>query len=223
MSENNIFIHQPDFLPWIGFFQKLKKSNIFVVLDDVQFIKRGWINRDKFIINGEPRWLTIPVKTKGNYCEIIKNIQIDYGTDWTRKFSKTLKHSYQNSPYFDKHFYNIIEIFYEKKKYLIDLNLKLLEYVIKYFNFKCKIIFSSSLDINLKKSERILEILKRLNADNYITGMGSVNYLDIEIFKKNEIKIVFCDYEFKKYPQNSKIFQEKLSILDYLFNTKEEI
>lgn len=194
-----------------------------MVLDDVQFIKRGWINRDKFIINGEPRWLTVPVKTKGNYHEIIKNIQIDYETNWMLKFSKTLKHSYQNSPYFNEHFFNIIEIFYEKKKYLIDLNLKLLEYVIKYFNYKCKIIFSSSLNINLKKSEKILGILKKLNADNYITGMGSVNYLDQEVFKKNEIKIIFCDYEDKKYPQNSKIFHEKLSILDYLFNNREKI
>lgn len=217
-----IFIHQPDFLPWIGFFQKLKKSDIFVVLDDVQFIRRGWINRDKILINNKHSWLTVPVKSKGKYEELIKNIMIDYSKNWVDEFSKTIFHNYHKCPYYEEHGPKMIKIFQKKQKYLIDLNMELIEYVSRYFKIKRKIIFSSSLKLKKKKSEKILEILKLLNANEYITGSGSKNYLDEKIFERENIKLNF--YNKLSNSRNDKTnTTEDLSIFDYMVKNNKNL
>jgi len=221
MSKNLIvFIHQPDFLPWIGFFEKLKVSDVYVVLDDVQFIRRGWINRDKIIINNNPGWLTVPVKSKGNYKEIIKNIKIDHDINWVEDFVKIFVHNYNKFPHYKTHVPNICNILKKKQKYLIDLNLELIEYVTNYFKIKKEMIFSSSLNLSKLKDEKIIEILKKLNATEYVTGMGSKNYLDENVFKKENIKLNFYDNSTQK--ENSKFnFREDLSIFDLMLRTNK--
>lgn len=221
MSKNLcVFIHQPDFLPWIGFFQKLKKSDIFVVLDDVQFIRRGWINRDKILINNKVSWLTVPVKSKGKYQELIKNIMIDYSNNWVDEFSKTIYHNYHKHPYYEKHGLKIIEIMQKKQKYLIDLNMELIDYVSSYYEIRRKIIFSSSLKLKEKRGEKILEILKLLNANQYITGIGSKNYLDEKNFEKKNIKVHFYN-KYSNLQNKEKILQDDLSILDYMLKNNK--
>jgi hypothetical protein len=218
----SIFIHQPDFLPWIGFFQKLKKCDIFVVLDDVQFIRRGWINRDRILINNKASWLTVPVKSKGQYEELIKNIMIDYSKNWVDEFSKTIFYNYHKYPYYERHGSKMIEIFQKKKKYLIDLNMELIEYVSSYYKINRKIIFSSSLKLRKKKGEKILEILKLLNANEYITGSGSKDYLDEKIFEKENIKLNFHN-KFSNSKNDLTKLKEDLSIFDYMLKTNKNL
>ena len=218
----SVFIHQPDFMPWVGFFQKLKKSDIFVVLDDVQFIRRGWINRDKILINNKASWITVPVKSKGQYKELIKNIMIDHSKNWVDEFSKIIFHNYHKCPYYEFHSYKIIEIFKKKQKYLIDLNMELIEYISNYFEIKRKKIFSSGLKIKKKKGDKILEILKLLNANEYITGTGSRNYLDEKIFEKENIKLNFFD-KYLDFKNDEKSPKEILSVLDYILKSNKSL
>lgn len=214
LKKRCVFIHQPDFLPWKGFFQKLNKCQLFVVLDDVQFNRRGWINRDKIMINNKPCWITIPVKNKGNFKELIKNIQIDYKNEWMDKFFKNLEYNYKKTPYFQLHYNNIKKIVDKKHKYLINLNMELIKYVMNYFNLGNDIIFSSNLLIKEKKEFKILEILKQTNATNYITGMGSKDYLDENLLSQNNIKT--------EYLKNNNNLDDNLSILHYLFNSNKK-
>ena len=104
MSRNKIIvIHQPDFIPWIGFFDRLIKSDIFVVLDNVQYIRQGWHHRDKIKTASGSMWLTVPVKKKGRYEQLINEVEIDYSQNWQSKHLKTIHHNYGHAKYFSTH------------------------------------------------------------------------------------------------------------------------
>lgn len=221
---NKIFIHQPDFLPWIGFFQKLKKSSTYVILDDVQFIRRGWINRDQIIVNNQLQWITIPVHSKGKYKELIKNIRINYETDWPKKILKILQHNYSSAPFYDLHIGKLEKIFNKKYEFLIDLNLDLIKYVMNHFKIKTNLILSSKLGAKGHKSEKILNILLNLKSNFYITGLGSKNYLNVEIFNKNNIDIEFFDFENIHYTDTlSDYYLKKISIIDLMLKTNRSL
>jgi hypothetical protein len=188
--DRKITIHQPDFIPWLGFFEKIALSDIFVILDDVQFLKRGFHNRDKLIINQHPAWVTVPVQNKGNYKSIIKDIKICYNNNWKKKIIENIKHNYNKSKNFNKFFTDIEIILNKDFKYLLDLNLAFIEFMMNIFNIENKrIIFSSSLNIKNKNNLRILEIIQKCNCNYYITGQGSKDYLDVDVFNENNIKI----------------------------------
>lgn len=219
-----IFIHQPDFIPWIGFFQKLKKSSIYVILDDVQYIRRGWINRDQILLDNKLKWVTVPVYSKGNYRELIKNIKINYETKWIEKILKTFEYNYSSYPYYNLHISSLTKIFQKKHEYLIDLNLDLIKYVMNHYNIKTKLVLSSKLNTKGLKSQKILNILLNLGSNFYITGFGSKNYLDEGLFKKNKIEIEYFDFEnidFEDNLMNNNL--KNVSILELMFKTNKSL
>lgn len=215
-----ISIHQPDFLPWLGFFEKIARSNTFVILDDVQYLRRGFHNRDKILVNENVQWVSVPTINKGKYKMLIKDVEIDNSTGWKKKFLKTIIYNYKKKKNFELYFPEFEKIFNLNHKFLIDLNISLINFFLKKFNIENKkIIFSSSMSINSKKSEKILNIVKELNGSKYITGLGSKNYLEIEIFKKNNIDILWQDkiIYFKNFELSIKNKKElNLSSLHYL-------
>tara|TARA_Y100000294_G_scaffold177007_1_gene201034 strand:- start:1406 stop:2068 length:663 start_codon:yes stop_codon:yes gene_type:complete len=213
------FIHQPDFMPWLGFFEKLKKSDVYVVLDDVQFSKRDWQNRDKIKTSQGIKWLTVPVKTKKSFYQQIGDVEIDSSLNWKSKHLKTIQHSYAQSKYFEKHFVNLSKFYSNYYKKLIDFNLGLIKYISLELRIeKKKIIKSSFLNIKSKGSQKIFDICKSLGSKYYITGEPSRDYLDCENFKKNNIFIEWYKPNYIKYSQLHGEFVSDLSSIDYLFN-----
>lgn len=203
---NKILIHQPEYIPWINFFLRLKYSDIYVILDDVQYSRRSFQNRN--IINNSDKnfYLTVPIK-KNKFNAKINEIKIDYSEDWIDSHLKAVTLSYKKYQNFAEIFLDYKTILNKKFEYLADLNVQIINIIIKKFQFNCKIFLSSKLDIQKKKSYLILEICKKLNANQYIAGEGSKRYLIEKEFFENKIDI--------KYIDNKKEFN--LSILDYLF------
>lgn len=192
--DKTISIHQPDFFPWLGFFEKIARSNIFVVLDDVQYLRRAYHNRDKILINGIEKWITIPTLNKGNYNILIKNVKIDNSNNWKKSFLKTIHHNYKKQKNFENFYPKIEKIINQNYKYLIDLNLSIIDLILNEFGLnETKMILSSSMKIEEANSKKILKIVQNLNGSSYITGMGSKAYLDEESFKKNNIEIIWQD------------------------------
>lgn len=216
------FIHQPDFLPWIGFFEKLKLSNLFIILDDVQFLRRGWHHRDKIKIRDNWMWLTVPIK-KNKFEAMIKDIKIDYSYNWIDKHLKTLSFYYNKADFFNVHFSEISKIYNKKKKFLIDLNTDFIFYITKIFKLKFDYILSSSLNVETSGKNRIIELLKKTDSKLYITGKPSLDYLDINVFKKEEIDIYIHEYKMKNYKQLNGKFIDKLSVIDFIMNSNENI
>ncbi len=215
-KKNIVSIHQPGYIPWMGFFKKIQSSDIFIFLDDVQFEKNGWHNRNKIKTSENWMWLTIPVKAKLGMN--LNEIKIDYSSKWINKHKKSIELNYSKTKFFKEYWGNFEEIFEKKYEFLIDINVEFINKILEMLNVKTKIILSSSLGITKKKSARILEICKLVNTSNYLSGIMGEEYLNIEEFEKNGIIVNFQDYQHPIYKQNYESFLPNMSIIDLLFN-----
>jgi hypothetical protein len=217
-NENIVVIHQPDFLPYLGFYQKLIKSDEYIILDHVQFIKRGWHNRDLIKTSNGKQWLTVPVITKGKLKQSLNDTQIDNSQDWRRRHINAMQRNYAKAPFFKDFFDEIKEIYDEKHDLLIELNIDFIKYFLAKFNIKIQMDLSSKMDPQGTKNELLVDLSKKRGATFYLTGTGSNDYLDENLFKKNGIRVVRCKFEPKAYPQLFGDFIPNLSALDFLFN-----
>jgi hypothetical protein len=214
-----ISILQPSFLPWLGYFKIIKKSDTVVFLDDVQFDKRSW--QQKNIIktaNGQLN-LTIPVLTKNKFDQKINEVLIDYKDNFIKKHLVTIKQNYSKSQYFELYFDLIEKIYNQKPQYLFHLNMKfILFFMEKIFHEKKKYYFSSDLRLKTRKSQLILDICLKFNSTHYICAAGSKNYLDENAFNNENIKIEYSNYAHPIYKQLYGDFISNLSTLDLVMN-----
>jgi hypothetical protein len=217
-----VFIHQPDFAPWLTFFKRIFHADIYVILDDVQFNRRGFINRDYLNLNKKKSLITIPIIKTNRDKTLIKDVKIHYDNKWIEKFLKTIFINYKNTNNYGETYKFLKGQIDKRHKYLIDLNLDIIKFVIKELEIDIKIYHASELDINTNKSDRILDICKKLKATEYITGMGSDNYLEPGKFKNENIKINQNIFFNNTYTQENKKFIPNLSILDVMFNQNFE-
>jgi hypothetical protein len=217
--EMKISILQPSFIPWIGYFKIIKKSDIIVFLDDVQFNKRSWQQKNNIKTATGPLNLTIPVFSKNKFNQKINEVLIDYKNDFIKKHLVTIAQNYSKAEYFKLYFNNIEKIYNQKPKYLFDLNSQFIFFFIeKIFNVKKKYYFSSDLNFKSKKSQLILDICKKFNSDIYISAEGAKDYLDEDSFKNEKIKIEYNRYNNCNYRQLYGSFISNLSIIDLLMN-----
>lgn len=211
-------IHQPNFLPWIGYFYKIINSDVFILLDDVQYTKNSFINRNKIKTQNGEQWLTIPVKHTGHFGDLIKDISIDSAEKAEKKIKGTLIGSYKKAKYFDEVF-NFLEFSFAKESGISSLNDKLIKKVCIYLGINTKIIKSSDLNLSENNStDKLVNICKDLGADKYLAGFGSKNYQDNEKFKQAGIECEVYDFKHPVYQQLWGDFIPNLSIIDLLFN-----
>lgn len=213
-----VSVHQPNFLPWPGFFNKIKNSNIFVLLDHVQFSSRSYINRVKIFIENKPRWISIPI-IKGR--DRINLSKISNHRNWKRKLLHSIHHNYSSLPMYGKYIGEIKYLINYEEKNLFDYNLQIINYFIKKLKINTTILKSSEIlkNENLRGSEMIVHICKICKSNVYLAGDGAEGYEDLNIYKLNKIKYFKNNYHQKPYKQkHTKNFVKGLSILDCLFN-----
>lgn len=211
-----VTIHQPDFLPWLGFFDRWAKSDLYIVLDDVQFLRRGWHNRDKIKTRDGVKWLTVPVLKKGQGHQIIRDVRIDYGSNWHQKHLGTIEASYKKAANFDHCFERIRQIYSRKPTFLLDLNMDLLRFVGDELGITSPLAFASDYDIDSTGSRRLLDLVKVVSGSAYLTGEGSKAYLKEALFNREKIQVVWQEFEHPVYRQLHGPFVPMLSVLDFL-------
>lgn len=212
-----ISIHQPAYLPWLGYFDKIAHADSFVLLDSVQFEKNSFDNRNKIRTKDGWVWLTVPVKTKGRFGNNSwLDLEIDNCSNWKDKHFKSIKMSYSKAPFWNDHEPFLASIYSREFKYLIDLNLEMLEYYVKYLNIKTQVIRASSYNFTKKKSDLVLEILEHFKATTYYSGRLGLDYLDQKSFSSQNIQLVFQNYNHPVYEQIYPGFQPFMSILDLI-------
>lgn len=212
-------ILQPNYIPWIGYFELINFSDAFIFLDDVQYTKRDWRNRNYINFKDSKYLLSIPVITKGKFNQKINQVNF-LDRKFKQKHLQLIKNAYYRSEYFEEIF-NILEFAYNfnDNNLLSNFNINLIEIFSKYLKLKTKFFKSSDFGINLKSNKKLVEICKKINADIYISGKKALNYLDEDVFKKENIKLKIIDYKKQKnYIVSKSSFINKLSILDLLFN-----
>jgi len=215
-----ITIHQPEYLPWIGFFDRINKSDIFVILDDVGYQKNGFINRNKIKTKDGWQWLTIPVKGR-SFNKKINEVLIDNGKDWQKKHISLLKDNYSKASYF-KEYYSFLEKTFSKNwENISDLDIYLIKNITDFLEIRTKIEKASILGVESEKTNRLVDICKKFKADTYLSGPGGKNYMDLNLFKKQGIKVVFQEFSHPEYSQQfiEKGFLHGMSVMDLLFNT----
>ncbi|MCR4660954.1 MAG: WbqC family protein [Clostridia bacterium] len=215
-------IHQINYFPWIGYFNKIAKSDVFILLDKVQLIDNGMMHRNRILNkNGEISYITISFNKKNYFDRDFSDIEVNNNVDWLTKQYNLIADSYRKAPYWKEINDIIYPFFHSKYERIIDVNLKALELVMDILEIKTKLVFQSSLEHNkeLRKDDLLIELLKDLNANIYLSGTGAKKYMIIDDFKNEGIDVQFQTFESPKYQQNnSDEFIPGLSILDVLFN-----
>lgn len=218
-----ISIHQPQYLPWDNFFKKIKKSDCFIFLDNVEFQKNGLQNRNQIKTSNGPIWLTVPIKQK--LGQKISDVEIDNSKDWKKKHWKTISENYNKSKYFDNFKGNFQNIFLSNWNNLSELNIKIILEILMILNIKTKIYKASDLKVKGKSTELLVNLCKKINSKTYMSGEGGKNYLELEKFKEAGIQVIFeKNINQKPYKQNHDNvgFVQNLSIIDNLFNNGKE-
>lgn len=211
-------IHQPVYLPWLGFFDKMRRSDVFVILDDVAFSRNSIENRNLIKTPRGRLWLTVPVRTKGRFGQFIKDVEIDASQKWAEKHWKSISMNYNRAEFFAAHAPFFERVYSSQWTRLIDLNMKLIEYIAEALSVKRDTVLSSTLGARGTGTSRLVDICEKLGAATYVAGAGARSYQDDSLFKSRGIKPVHQMYFAKPYPQLYGSFLPNLSAIDYLFN-----
>lgn len=214
-----IAVHQPNYLPWIGYFDKMSKCDVFVFLDDVQMPRGSGVeNRNKIRNYKGWQWLTIPIKKKSKGFQNVNMVEIDNSTDWAGKHYSSIVHAYTKAPFFKEHHDFFRELYSTSFNKMMDINLKIIKYIKDKLNISAELIHSSDLSIDHKGSERIVEIVKSVNGDVYLSGGGDSEYLELESFKNAGISVRDQNFVHPEYKQIHGEFISCMSIIDLMFN-----
>lgn len=211
-------IHQPNFIPWCGYFSKILQADTFIFLDDAQYTKNSYINRNRIKTQHGDLWLTVPVLTSGKSGQLINEVRIDNRKKWQKKHLGTLSQNYKKAPNYNEVFGIIEKHYNEKHDTLLGLNISLIKNICDYLGIKSQFLKSSDINVQGIASERLKNLCHAVNADMYLHGKGGLNYQDEEAFTEAGIKTRFLNFKAKQYSQLWGDFLENLSILDALFN-----
>lgn len=224
MSETKtIAIHQPNFMPWMAYFHKIYRSDIFVIIDDVQYVKGSICNRSKIKNNmGEAVWLTVPVGLENGSASTFNQTKLA-DVNWHRKALNLIKASYINAPYFRLYFQEIEQLLRQEYESLAKLNIALIKYFCSKLQISTPIYIQSEMGVEFgKKNYLNLGITEHFKGTTYLSGNGAKKYNDPELFKEHGVELSYLDFTAPAYHQINGSFIEGLSILDLLFNEGDE-
>jgi hypothetical protein len=217
-----VSVHQPQYIPWLGYFDKMARSDAFVFLDNVQYKEREFQNRNKIRCSRGAIWLTVPVVSKGKGRQLISDVRIDNTLSWPGDHLKSMRAAYGKAGYFDAHFPFFENLYAKQWECLVHLNVAIIEYMMKELAITTPVHYESKLGIAGTKTDRIIDICAKLGADTYLSGAGGREYLEEEKFKDSGVKLAYQEYAHPVYRQqfmkSEKDFLPYMSALDLLFN-----
>ncbi len=218
-------VHQPQYLPWLGFFDKIRHSDCFVYLDQVQYKEREYQNRNRIRTKEGWMWLTVPVKSTGLGRQHISEVKVDNSADWAKKHLASLENCYARAPFFKEHRQFLEQVYTTYWEKLVDLNIKLAGYLLEQFKITTPVSYESNIGTTASSTERIIELCLKLKADTYLSGIGGKDYLEEEKFKQAGISLQYQQFNHPRYRQvyaaASDDFLPNMAALDLLLNEGE--
>jgi hypothetical protein len=218
-------VHQPQYLPWLGFFDKIRQSDCFVYLDQVQYKEREYQNRNRVRTKEGWMWLTVPVKSTGLGRQRIRDVEVDNSSDWAKKHLASLEKCYNRAPFFKEHRQFLEEVYSAQWEKLVDLNIKITGYLLEQFEITTPVKLESNIGTTSLSTERIIELCLALKADTYLSGTGGKDYLEEEKFKQAGISLRYQHFDHPRYHQVYAAMQDEfvpnMAAVDLLFNEGE--
>jgi hypothetical protein len=200
----------------------MRRSDVFVYYDDVQYDKHGWRNRNRVKSPDGPHWLTVPVRHHGLGQPRILDVEIDAKTPWARKHVGTLKQFYARAPFAKQYLPELEELLMRPWERLVDLDLAAVALIAKWLRLTPQIYRSSEHNIDGEQSERLLRLCEHFGATRYLSGSAARDYLEVELFSRRGVEVVWQDYNHPVYPQLFGEFVPYLSAIDLLLNCGDE-
>ena len=217
-----VVVLQPGYLPWLGFFDQLRRADVFVYYDDVQYDKDGWRNRNRIKTQSGPLWLTVPVRHGGQGRQRILDVEIDPRTPWAHKHVASVRQAYARAPFVGRYLPALEELLERSWKRLIDLDIACVALMAEWFGLHTPIERSSALDVGGERSERLVNICRHFGASRYLSGDAARSYLDSPLFERSGLRVEWQQYTHPVYPQLHGDFVSHLSALDLLLNCGDE-
>jgi len=214
-------ILQPSYIPWRGYFDLIRRADVFVFYDDVQYDKHGWRNRNRVKTAQGTKWLTIPVLSRGNVSEglLLKDARISWTEDWAKKHAATLRQSYGKAPCFQA-YAHLIDAFYAKRPELLcDFDIETTLELTRVLGIAegRRFVRSSELGVVGAKTERLVEIVKKVGCDHYLSGPSAKDYIDDALFRDAGIGLEYIEYRYPEYEQLHPPYDPQVTVLDLLF------
>ena len=215
-----VTIHQPEHLPWLGFFDKIRQVNLYIILDHVQYRKNYYQNRNRVCGDRGAEWLTVPVLTKGKLAQPINEVQIDNRSSprWKEKYWASIHQYYRKARYWSAHeeyFENLCETDWVR---LVDINEAIIQYMLASLSINVRVMKSSEMNVEGHRGELLLNICREVEADTYLSGVSGKNYLDLDMFADAGIEVRFQEFHHPIYKQVYEPFIPCMSAVDLLFN-----
>jgi len=217
-----VAIHQPNFLPWLGYFDKVRRAEVFVVLDDVQFQKTGatWSNRVQLLIAGAPAWVTVPIVRAYHGTRTISEMQIDDRSPWRDKLLRTIDLNYRRAPHFSTVYPWLTSMIKLQTNSLLEYNMYAIRATITAIGISSeKLVLGSGLSVHSRSTDRLIALVRAVGGDSYLVGGGAEGYQEDHLFGEAGLKLVDQDFQHPIYRQfNSAAFVPGLSIVDAFMN-----
>jgi WbqC-like protein len=218
-------IHQPNFFPWLAYFDKIRHSDIFIFLDNADYPKSGsgsgsWVNRVQIDIKGQPAWFGCPIKRKEGRWKIIET-NTDDKTRWRKKLKNTLYYNYIKFPLYRNVMSFIEPILMNPHESLADYNIHGIKCIADYLGLSCNFIRASSLDIDSSSTQRLIDLTKAVGANTYLCGGGAQGYQEDTLFLKNGLQLKYQNFTPKPYGKQEQ-YIPGLSVIDYLMKREED-
>jgi hypothetical protein len=218
-----VVILQPGYLPWLGFFDQLRRADVFVYYDDVQFDKHGWRNRNRIKTQAGPLWLTVPVLHSGQQgFPRILDVEIDGRTPWARKHVASIRQAYARAPFLGRYLPALEELLQRRWERLVDLDLACTALMAEWFGLSRRVERSSGLGIGGDRTERLVSICRHFGASTYVSGDAAGTYLDVPLFERHGITVEWQQFAHPVYPQLHGPFVPYLSAIDLILNCGED-
>lgn len=222
MSSKIITIHQPEAFPWLGFFHKMSQADQYVFLDNVQYRKNYFQNRNQFLTHTGTTYLSIPLTIPES--KLIKDIKIKNELPWKKQHLDTIYHTYLHAPFFKQHYEFLTEHYSKNIEFLADFNIQIISYIKDFLKIKAEFIRASQLKAEGGSTELLLNICQELEATTYLSGRDGRNYLDLQLFSNANIEVIFHDFTHPSYVQHNRKdeFVPFMSTFDLLFNYSQD-
>jgi hypothetical protein len=228
MKNKIVAIHQPNFFPWLGFFDKIIKSDIFIVMNNVQFPKRAsgvWINRVKLLVAGDVKWVTATLNRSYRGTKLINDMEFNSHDKWREKLKKTIDRNYAKAPCYKEVAPLIYNLINYPSNNILEYNLNAIKKICNLLDIDtAHIILGSDLDVKGSATELLINMTKAVGGTAYLCGGGADGYQEDHKFKESAIELIYQDFTHPIYDQfnNKNKFVHGLSIIDFLMNSNCE-
>jgi len=209
--------HQPQYLPWLGYFDKICKADVFVLLDNVQFKKNEWQNRNKIKTAQGWQWLTVPITYK--YPQLINEVGINSTVKWQHKHRQAITTNYRKAPCYDYLEGLFDKVFSRSWKGISELNIEVVKRLAQVLGIDTALFVASELgEFPSDPDDRLIALTRHFGADTYLAGRGGKDYMNLDKYKEHGMKVLFQDYQHPVYDQLFGQFEPFMSVIDLVLN-----